>query len=97
MCRSGSSCVWRAFRIRRPPPRKGPGAPGESAGSIGYRTSRYRLTQQRQDVLLALVGLREHRSRRLAEDLRLGERGGLGRVVGILDPRTGVGQVGDVV
>ena len=54
------------------------------------------LAQQAQHALLALVGLREHRGRRLAQDLRLGERGRFRREVGVLDARARVGQVGDV-
>ena len=44
------------------------------------------LAQERENVLLALIGLCQHRSGSLAEDLRLGERGSLGRVIRVLDP-----------
>src|SRR3546814_15862096 len=49
--------------------------------------------QQRQDVLLALVRLGEHRGRCLRQDLRLGEVGRLGREVRILDAAARIGQV----
>ena len=48
------------------------------------------LLKQLQHALLALVRLGKHRGRRLAQDLRLGERLRLGREVGVLDAALGV-------
>ena len=63
-------------------------------GPFANRVIDVLLTQQRQDALLALVGLGQHRARSLAQDLGLGESGRLGRIVRVFDPRAGVGQVG---
>lgn len=48
------------------------------------------LLEQGQHVLLGLIGLRDHRGARLAEDLGLGQRRGFGRIVGVHDAAAGV-------
>lgn len=59
-------------------------------GPTPYTT---RLPQQREHVLLRLVGLRQHRDTGLLQDLRLAQiRRFLGEV-GVLDPRAGAGDV----
>ena len=50
--------------------------------------------QQAQDVLLGCIGLRQHRSCGLVEDLQLGQLRSLKCKVGILNPTSGRRQIG---
>src|SRR3954469_7148459 len=59
----------------------------------GRRHERLLLTQQRQDVLRQLVGLRQHRRAGLRQDLGLGHLDRLGGHVDVADARLGGHQV----
>ena len=55
------------------------------------------LAQKAENALLALVCLRKHRCRCLAQDLGFRQVGRFNRIIGVFDPRPGVVQVGDLV
>src|SRR5437868_15509397 len=71
-------------------------ARGSAPGSLLLRF-RWGLAEQAQHIRLALVRLGEHRRRRLAQDLRLGEVGRLSREIGVLDARARVAEIGNLV
>src|SRR3546814_13837128 len=64
------------------------------AGLVIVRRGIMVLCDQLPHALLSLIGLGGHGRRRLVENLRLCERGGLRREVDVFNPRPGFRQVG---